>query len=131
MKNMIKEQAGKISVLTSIACAIHCMALPLLLPLLPVMGLSFLANETVELLMILFAISFAAFSLFTAFFKYHQRLYPLYLLSIAAFLMIFRHSWGEALELYILVAGVIVLSAANYLNHRLCHSCPKHHHDHK
>lgn len=128
---MIKTQAGKISAFASIACAIHCMVLPVLMPLLPVMGLSFLANETFELIVILFAISIAAFSLFMAFFKYHQKLYPLYLLSLGAFLMIFRNSWGDKVEIYVLFAGAIILAGANYLNHRLCHSCPKHHHDHK
>ncbi|MYF99736.1 MerC domain-containing protein [Candidatus Poribacteria bacterium] len=47
----------------SFACAIHCMAMPLLVTILPLIGLSFLATERAELYLIIGAIALAIGSL--------------------------------------------------------------------
>ena len=57
------ELADTTGACLSVACAVHCLAMPLLVAVLPLIGLGFLANESAELVLILVAIGLAVGSL--------------------------------------------------------------------
>lgn len=62
-----KEVLDKLGILASVACAVHCAVLPLVITVLPLIGMEFLANEWVEISMICLAIGIGAWSLVGAY----------------------------------------------------------------
>ncbi len=107
----------------SLACAAHCMATPLLLSLLPFVGLGFLADESVETLLLGTSLVLAVGSLCWGFRVHHQR--RTLLLLGAAFLLIVagRFSPEETAEVVCVVLGAGLLAVGHLLNRYLCKTC--------
>ena len=110
----------------SLACAIHCAVLPFVVTLLPVYGLSFLAGETVEWILVGIAIALAAVSLLLGY-RRHRSVRVLSMLSAAVVLLLAgrlaEHQTGSLNGTFLAVAGGLVLVGAHVLNYRLCKSC--------
>ena len=64
-------------VATSLACAIHCAVLPLLLTSLPVFGVNIIENMNFEYFMIFLAAGIGGYSLWHGFRKHHHSYLPL------------------------------------------------------
>ena len=67
------ESISVVGMFLSFACAIHCMAFPLLVLIAPLTGVAFFENEILENLSLVVSILIAAFSLFSGF-KTHRKL---------------------------------------------------------
>jgi len=120
---------GNLGAIASIACLIHCLALPLILPILPLLGMSFLSNKTAELWVTSTVLLLAGASLLIGFFKYHQKLFPIYLFGVSALLMVYSHSFGHDYEHWILGLGALSMVGAHIVNIKLCKTCPTCHED--
>merc|ERR1712063_179408 len=70
----------KLGIWVSSLCALHCLALPVLVPLLPLIGSSFFAQVWFERTILSFSILVGAVALISGATRYHGRLYPLVLL---------------------------------------------------
>ena len=107
----------------SLVCAVHCLAAPLLLSLLPFVGLNFLANESVETLLLGTSLVLAVGSLCWSFRIHHQ--YRTLLLLGAALLLIVggRLSPEETAEVVCVVLGAGLLAGGHLLNRHLCKAC--------
>ena len=107
----------------SFACALHCMATPLLIIALPIIGLGFLLGESVELVMIFAAVGLAVGSLTWGY--QHHRKWQLFLILGGAFICIFiaRFRVPEQYESIFTACGGILLMAGHLLNRRLCRAC--------
>lgn len=107
----------------SLVCAVHCMTTPLLLSLLPFVGLGFLADESVEILLLGTSLVLAVGSLCWGFHIHHQR--RTLLLLGAAFLFIVggRFSPEETAEVVCVVLGAGLLAGGHLLNRHLCKTC--------
>jgi hypothetical protein len=107
----------------SIACAIQCTLFPLLIGVLPLVGLGFLAGDGVEATFLGTAIILAAGSLSRGF-RRHKNLY-VFLFLIGGLLLIFTgRVWvDESSEISFVVSGTLVLAAGHLLNRRLCQLC--------
>ena len=66
----------RIGITATSLCALHCILLPILLPILPLMGLSFLADHTWEHIFLMMTAVLGTVALFSGFKRYHKRLYP-------------------------------------------------------
>ena len=66
----------------SLCCAVHCVALPFVITILPLLGLGFLSSEKFELGMIVFSIGLASFSLCWGH-RIHKSRNALYLIPLA------------------------------------------------
>ena len=103
-------------IFVSMLCVVHCLALPLLGTLLPLIG--FLAeNETVHKVMVLFAIPIVILSTLQHGGRKRFFLYPVFvtmgpLLLLAALLFPFL----EEHEVALTVSGALLLSAAHFMN---------------
>lgn len=104
-------------------CALHCIFLPVLLPALPLLGLSFLADHAWEHVFLVITGILGTFALFSGFKKYHKRLYPFYLLFLGLTIYWIKHDFSEALEPYFIVIGASLIVAAHVINLKLCNSC--------
>ena len=107
----------------SIACAIQCSIFPLLIGVLPLVGLGFLLNDHVETIFLVIAIVVGIGS-FAQGFRAHRRMYVLLFLAGAMTLIfIGRQSVDQEFELPLVVSGSLVLATGHFVNRRLCRLC--------
>lgn len=120
----------RIGSIASIGCAIHCACMPMLVSLLPVIGLSFFASETMEWILFATSVAMGTISLGFGYRKHHNKP-ALYILSIGLVLLLIgrlldKNNHGGVPVLF-LVAGGVMIGAAHMTNHHLCRG--KHDHD--
>ena len=118
------ELADMTGACLSVACAIHCLAMPLLVAVLPLIGLGFLANERAELVLILGAIGLAVVSLAWGI-RHHRSWRALLILIVAlAFIATARTAVEDTFEVVFYSIGGILLASAHLVNRHLCKICP-------
>ena len=107
----------------SFACALHCMAMPLLVTILPLLGLGFLASERAELI-IIGAVALALGSIVWG--VRHHRSWRAFLILVVAvaFIATARTATEGIFEVVLHSTGGILLAAAHLLNRHLCKLCP-------
>ncbi len=121
------SRSSRISALLSITCAIHCALTPMLLSMLPLLGLQFLASELLEIVLLSFGVGFGAYSVLKAYFTQHRDLRPVIALTIGAAL-IFTGMFlvPESLEPWLVPIGALSIGLAQVLNIRACKNCSAH-----
>ena len=101
-------------------CLVHCLATPLMLLLLPAVGLGFALPESFHIWMLLTAIPVSILALRSGH-RHHRRLLP----AITASTVLCLLGYGAIfivtakLELVVTVAGALCLAGAHYWNTRL------------
>jgi hypothetical protein len=116
-----------LGIVTSIACAIHCALLPLILTSLPLFGVNIIHNLSFELFMIVVAFCIGAYSLYHGWKKHHHRWLPLIIFCGGMLLLFGKQVWHRY-ELYFLIPAIIFIVSAHYLNFKFCRS---HNHAHQ
>ena len=108
----------------SFACAFHCMATPLLIAVLPFIGLTFLIGERAEFVLIIIATVLATGSLVWG--VRHHRSWQVFLILVAAvaFIVIGRTVIEGSYAVVFHTASGILLAAAHLVNRHLCKTCP-------
>ena len=119
------DQAGAF---LSLACAFHCLALPLLVVALPWMGLGFLSDRKTEILFISGSLLLA-----TSSFCWGYRLHREYRLLLALYLctgliVLGKAFVGGSTGLWLAVPGALGLAGGHLFNRRLCRECEDCHH---
>ncbi len=114
----------KLAIGLSLTCAIHCLALPLLLILLPSMAALQLDNEAFHLWMVIAVLPTSIYAL-TLGCKQHKRYQLLILGSIGLLLLIMalalgEERIGEAGEKILTVLGASFVAIGHWFNYRLC-----------
>jgi len=104
---------------TSVACAIHCAVLPVVLTSLPVFGINIIENNKFEYLMIFVAFAIGVYALSHGYKKHHQRALPL-LLFAGGMLLLFAKQYWHHYELWILPFAVLSIVSAHFVNFRFC-----------
>lgn len=120
---MTDEVLDKLGIWASSLCALHCLLLPVLIPLVPLLGASIFAEEWFEHGILVASVIIGFSALFSGFYRYHKRLYPVYGFALGAVLYWNKDSFGETLEPYTVVLGALLIIAAHVINLRLCRSC--------
>ncbi|MBQ4913329.1 MerC domain-containing protein [Maribacter sp. MMG018] len=117
----IKNQTFDIIALTSsLICAIHCAAVPILLSFSSLTSLHFLHNPLIEWSFIGLGILFVFISLWPSYKKTHRRSRPLLIAAVGFILIaISRLHFGEIWEAVNTVAGALLVSSAHYVNWKL------------
>jgi tetrahydromethanopterin S-methyltransferase subunit C len=117
--------------LTSIACAIHCALLPIVLTSLPVFGVNIIHNVVFEWGMIFLAFVVGAYSLLHGYTKHHRNYLP-FLAFCAGILFLVLKQLLPPLEYVFLLIAVSLILYAHYSNYKLCHKskCNSPHHKH-
>lgn len=113
--------ADRIGTVASFLCAIHCAALPFVLALLPLLGLSFLADHRFERGFVMFACALALTSLIGGFRRHHQ---PLALvLAIPGLLLLllgvtFAENYSIILHSVLVTCGGLLVASSHFVNLR-------------
>ncbi|WP_241698013.1 MerC domain-containing protein [Rheinheimera pleomorphica] len=120
---IVRNVFDKVGITVTSLCAIHCIMLPIILPVLPLMGLSVAHNHAFERVMLLVTIVLGFIALFIGFHRYHRKLYPFYSLFLGVFIYWQRDVWGHEYEHAVLIVGASLVVLAHVMNMRLCNSC--------
>lgn len=127
----VKLNWDGLGIATSLACAIHCAVLPLILTSLPLFGINIIHNMAFEWGMIILAFLIGTYALYHGYIKHHRALLPVTLFA-AGFCFLFAKQLLHNYESFLLVPAVILIVSAHYINYRLCHrsKCSSPHHQH-
>jgi hypothetical protein len=128
----MKINVDRIGMISSLTCAIHCTIMPLVVTMLPIIGLSLLATEEFEWMLLIGSAILGIVSLCFGF-KKHKSFKALSFLSTGLVLIVIgrltHHHYHSLkffhLDLYVLflIAGGILVSFSHWLNNKLCSSC--------
>ncbi|MBA2248831.1 MAG: MerC domain-containing protein [Chitinophagaceae bacterium] len=121
-----------LGIATSIACAIHCALLPLILSSLPVFGINIIHNSFFEWGMIGLAFVVGSYSLVHSYIRHHRKLLPLLLFS-SGFIFLVSKQFFPAFEYVFLCSAVCFILTAHFMNYKYCHlskPCDSPHHNH-
>lgn len=104
----------------SIACALHCAAIPLVLTLSSISNLGFLENPLLEGGILLLGAIIALLSLLPGYYKKHHKIGPLILIGAGFMIILGGKLQDQALLEGIFTAiGAALLAAAHYSNWKL------------
>ncbi len=113
-----------IGVIVSTACAIHCLALPMVVTFLPLLGIGFLAGEPAEYA-IIGAVLLAAGSV-VAGVRHHRRWRAFLTLVLAVGVIVTGFLAAEgSFEVILHVTGGVLLATTHLVNRHLCRTCPE------
>ena len=134
----------KLGIWVSSLCALHCLALPVLVPLLPLIGSSFFAQAWFERTILTFSLIVGAvapltsataptiltFSLIvgavalvSGAIRYHGKYYPLALLFSGGAIYWHKDIFGHHYEPFTIAIGAALIVAGHWVNMRLCRQC--------
>ncbi len=105
--------------LTSIACAVHCAILPLIISSLPIFGINIVNNSPFEWTMIAIAFFIGSYAVLHGYRKHHKSLVPFYLFSLG-FLFLLAKQFFYSQELLFLIPAIFFILFAHFLNYRYC-----------
>jgi hypothetical protein len=127
----LKLNWDAMGVATSVACAIHCAVLPVLMSSLPIFGINIIHNSFFEWGMIGLAFVVGSYSLFHGFIKHHHSPVPVLIFSIG-FMFLVLKQFFDSVEYWFLLIAVTSIISAHYYNYKLCHrsKCSSLHHKH-
>lgn len=120
------DKLDKAGMTASFLCAVHCALMPLVVTLLPLLGLTFLASEPIEWGLLAASATLGTLSLCLGF-KEHRSRGVFAILGLALALLVMgriSHSHGVGgWSVALMVTGGFMMMGAHILNHYLCRSC--------
>jgi hypothetical protein len=116
---MIRINYDALGIAASVACAIHCAVLPLILSSLPLFGVNIINNTSFEFVMIGLAFAIGSYSLWQGYRKHHHRLYPLFMFA-GGMSLLFMKQYFHQHFLVFLIPAVILIVSAHWLNYTAC-----------
>jgi MerC mercury resistance protein len=125
--SLFKINWDALGITTSIACAIHCAILPLLMSSLPLFGINIIDNETFEFAMIFIAFAIGIYSLYHGYKKHHHNWLPIIIFLIGMLFLVAKQIF-HSIHLWLLAPAVFAIIFAHFLNFKYCRH---HNHAHK
>jgi len=116
---MTKINWDALGISASLACAIHCAILPVLLTSLPIFGINIINNVMFEYGMILLAFLIGFYSLWHGYKRHHHSFTPLIVFSGGMILLVAKQVWHDY-QLWLLPLAVVLIVAAHVRNYKAC-----------
>lgn len=118
-----------LGIIASSICLVHCMALPFVVSLLPVLGLQFLEGHLAHVVLAFFVLTFAVTAVVPGYFK-HRRSDILFFMIVGLSLVLIAtfglQGMGETWELPLITVGNLIL-VGTHLRNRALSRCTHHH----
>ncbi len=127
MKTMSGAQVmlDKLGMWVSGLCAVHCLSLPILVPLLPLVASSFFAQAWFERTILSVSIVVGSAALLNGALRQHGQFYPVTLLITGGGIYWFKNMFGESYEPFTIAFGALLIALAHISNLRLCQQTRK------
>lgn len=112
--------------IASVACALHCATVPLLLTIGALGSLAWLEHPVVEGSFIVLSLMLASWSLIGSYFNHHRNLSALVTVILGFVLIIISRFTEGSAEAILTVIGGLTIALAHYINWKLlkvCQSC--------
>lgn len=122
----IKINWDALGISASVACAIHCALLPLLMNSLPIVGVELIHNTAFEISMIVLSFAIGTYSLAHGYRRHHHSRIPLAIFTIGFIFLVAKQFMPSQHNWMVLLAMVFIVTA-HYWNYR---SCRIHNHAH-
>ena len=103
----------------ALICAIHCALFPLLINVVPLLGVSFLNNVYFEILLLLIAVLIGGSSLWHGYRRHHHHILPLLFFSSGMIFYIINQ-WNHQQYVWLILPAIILIMTAYFLNWRFC-----------
>lgn len=113
----------KLGIWISSLCALHCLLLPVLLPIAPLLASSFFAQPWFEHLILALSMLIGSFALINGALRYHGHLYPLVALFVGGLVYWQKDALGEAVEPFAVGIGAALIILGHWQNMKLCRQC--------
>ncbi len=110
----------------SLACAIHCALLPLVLTTLPLFGTNLLHNILLETFMVVLAFCIGIYSLYHGYKKHHHSPWPIVVFSTGFFFLVLKLFFVHY-QTWLLLPAVVGIVTGHVINYK---SCRTHNHAH-
>lgn len=125
---MFKINYDALGIAASVACAIHCAVLPLVMSSLPILGINIINNFWFEIFMIVLAMGIGLHSLTHGFKKHHHRALPIIVFVIGISLLLVKQVLHQY-QIWFLVPAVVLIVSAHFINYRQCRIADHCHND--
>ena len=127
----IKLNWDALGIGTSVACAIHCALLPVIVTSLPVFGINIVHNSFFEWGMIALAFAVGVYSLYHGYITHHRSAVPVLIFAVGFIFLVLKQFFIQFEYLFLAIA-VLLIVTAHYTNYRLCkkNKCASPHHKH-
>lgn len=109
----------------SAVCGVHCLLVPLILPVLTTLNMGFFASEVFEHWSWIVTFGICALVTIVQFSTHHKQIAVFIPLFIGFLLMQNKEIFGETLEPYVAVVVGLFLIGTHLLNLKFCKDCPK------
>ena len=116
---MFRINYDALGISASLACAIHCAILPLMLTSLPVFGINIIHNYFFEYCMIELAFVVGMYALYHGYKKHHHKILPVVFFSAGISFLLLKELFHNY-HIWLLIPAVGLIVAAHYINYRLC-----------
>ena len=118
------NRSNRISALLSLACAIHCAAMPMLISILPLIGMQFLASHLLEGMLLAFGVGFGIYGVIRSYVYQHRDIRPVIFLATGTVMIAGGFFFApEHIEPFMVSIGAISIAVAQVLNIRSCKRC--------
>lgn len=116
----IKLNADRLGIITSVACAIHCTILPLLVSSASLFNFEILENKAIEWGMICLALAFGSLSLYHGYAHHHRNAIPVILFSTGFIFLILNQLIAERFVYIFIPLSAAGIISAHVLNIYYC-----------
>jgi len=116
---MFRINYDALGIAASLACAIHCAVLPVLLTSLPIFGMNIIDNTGFEYFMIVLALAIGSYSLWHGFRKHHHKTLPIFLFMGGIILLFLKQVW-HSYQIWFLAPAIVAIVSAHFSNYRFC-----------
>lgn len=116
---MFRINYDALGITASLACAIHCAILPLILTSLPVFGINILHNYFFEYGMIALAFVIGSYALYHGYKKHHHNKVPVLFFCIGFAFLLLKEIFHEY-HIWLLVPAIFLIVSAHFINYRYC-----------
>ncbi len=113
-----------LGIVASTVCLIHCASMPILITILPMIGLEFLQGHTAHRVLAFFVVAFALLAIIPGYLQHHKP--PILLSMIAGVGIVLFATFGsgnlfpDSYELPLITAGNLIVVFTHLRNRRLC-----------
>lgn len=127
--NHVIASMDTLGIAASSLCLVHCLAMPLVVGILPLVGLKFLEGHQAHVMLAFFVLSFALLAIVPGYFR-HKRADILAMMLVGVGLVLYatfaaQYTLGESAEIPLITIGNLIL-VATHLRNRALHKCALH-----